>query len=339
MSLQPENLLIIKHGALGDIILATGHIKSIDKAHSMLKVYCLTSKTYAALLSECPWIDEVWIDPKPRFFQPLGWLKLIKLLRSKRFRWVYDLQTSDRSSSYWWLVRWPTKWSGIAIFASHKQVHKDRHTMHTIDRLTHQLELTNLYPDPTPDISWLTGDVDSILQFIHRSLLTQTDYAAHVGKLIQGVPPFALIVPGGSAHRPEKRWPVEHYIALAKQLRDNGVAPVLIGTKSESELLARIESEVRGAVNLCDRTSFGQLASLARLARWGVGNDTGPMHIIAAVNCPVSVIFSAASNPKKSAPRGSHVHVLQKDDLQSLSTTTVWNSHPLSLTVRPEALA
>lgn len=331
MKQHPDQILIIKHGALGDIILASGHIRTIDRAFSSNHIVCLTTKAYAPLLAKCPWIDEIWIDPKPRSLQLFKWFSLFRKLRSRRFRFVYDLQTSGRSSLYWWFVR-RAPWSGIAYFASHKQKGKARLRMHSIDRLNHQLEMTGLHTDGgIPDIHWLEGAFDPFIQRIQRAHLRPGDPQP----LADAIPPFALLVPGGSAHRPEKRWPTQHYISLARTLWEHGVVPVLVGTGAEREVLDQIAANVRDAVNLCERTDLGQLASLARKASWAVGNDTGPMHVIAATGCPSTVIFSHASDPARSAPRGGHVQTLRKENLTQLSLEIVWNSRPLALDSAP----
>src|SRR5688572_284420 len=158
--MSAESLLIIKHGALGDIVLASGHIKAIRAKHPAASIVCLTTRPWAPLLSACPWIDEVWIDAKPRGAKLGGWLALIRQLRSRRFAWVYDLQTSRRSTLYWWFFPSPKpKFSGIARFASHRQRGQARHFMHSVDQLSDQLRLAGVETDGVLDISWLVADV------------------------------------------------------------------------------------------------------------------------------------------------------------------------------------
>ena len=98
---------------------------------------------------------------------------------------------------------------------------------------------------------------------------------------------------------------------------------MLIGTKAEAEALDSIAARVPAAINLCGKTSIAQLATLARNATLAVGNDTGPMHIIAASNCPSTVLFSHASDPKRSAPVGDTVTILRERDLSHLSVDRV----------------
>jgi len=71
------------------------------------------------------------------------------------------------------------------------------------------------------------------------------------------------------------------------------------------------------------QTSFGQIVALARRAAVAIGNDTGPMHLIAAADCPAVVLFSRASVPAQTQPRGAAVTVIQRDALESLESETV----------------
>lgn len=302
MTHAQEHILIIKHGALGDIILSSGHIKAIREAHPEAHITCLTGKPYAALLEQCPWIDEVWIDVKPSITQYNELFVLIKKLKSRRFTWVYDLQTSTRSSLYWWFFTLPKpKFSGIARFASHPQRDAARHTMHALEQINDQLRIAGIHTDGRPDISWMSDDIT------HFKLPER----------------YMLMVAGGSAHRLEKRWPMYHYTVLAKAMLERNITPVLIGTSAEASVLDSIESQASGTINLCGKTSFFELASLARGARFAVGNDTGPLHLIAATGCKTTVIFSHASSPEKSAPIGEHIDILQLEDLAQLSVARV----------------
>jgi ADP-heptose:LPS heptosyltransferase len=179
--------------------------------------------------------------------------------------------------------------------------------MHTLERQADQLRFAGVWPDaptapghaPPPDLSWLA------------------DPAApeHLG--VRG--PFALLVPGGSAHRPEKRWPTESYRALGESLTARGVQPVVVGGPDE-RALARALPE---AVDLTGRTSFEHLAALGAAAALAVGNDTGPTHLIAAAGAPTLALFSGASDPSLTAPRGRAVAVLQRSDLADLQVSEV----------------
>lgn len=310
-----ENILVIKHGALGDIVIATAGFAAIRAAHPQARIFCLTSNAYAGLLAQSPYFDEIWIDSKPKFLdrKALGRLKI--MLGSKQWSWVYDLQTSKRSTRYQWLLRrpWP-RISNVSRWTSHGYTDPARHGRHALENLKIQLGIAGIHDVGAPDVSWMDAEIDAIADMIGISRTIP------MGEKLN---PCALIVPGGAAHRPEKRWPAEQYASLAQELASKGIRPVLIGTQAESDVLESIATRVPAAINLCGRTSIPQLAALARSATLAVGNDTGPMHIIAASNCPSTVLFSHASDPARSAPVGDSVVILREKDLSALSVDRV----------------
>lgn len=303
MNKGPDRILVIKLGALGDMVQALGPMAAIRAHHPDAQITVLTTKPYETLLLASGYVDDVWLDTKPRFTQPGLWLNLRARIREAHFRRVYDLQTSDRSSLYYQLL-WPgpyPEWSGIARGCSHPHANLDRDTMHTIDRQADQLFDAGIEKTPLPDLSWADADTQ-------RFGLTE---------------PLCLLVPGGAPHRPAKRWPADHYAQLATQLAEAGVTPVLLGSAGEAELLSTIAGACPSACNLCGETSFLDLAALARRAAAAVGNDTGPMHLLAATGCPCTVLFSADSDPALCAPRGRAVTVLRKESLNDLSVADV----------------
>jgi ADP-heptose:LPS heptosyltransferase len=77
------------------------------------------------------------------------------------------------------------------------------------------------------------------------------------------------------------------------------------------------------ASNLVDKTSFSQIVALANKAKFSIGNDTGPMHLIAVAGCRSVVLYSHASNPELCAQRGSDVKILRRERLQKLSVEEV----------------
>ncbi len=297
-----ERILVIKHGALGDFLLATGAFQAIRRHHAGAEITLLTTRAYAEFGRATGWFDRVWIDPKPRAWQPGAWLGLVRRLRGAGFARVYDLQHSDRTHAYFRLLgRARPEWSGIAPGCSHPHANPGRDAMHTVEREAEQLAMAGIEMVPPPDVSWLDADVSRF-------------------GLDDG---FALLVPGGSAHRPEKRWPAVNYAALARRLAGRGITPVLIGAAAERAEIAAIAAACPEAVDLCDETSLAEIAALARRAAVAVGNDTGPMHLIALAGAPVVVLYSAASEPAQTAPRGPSVTVLRRPSLDDLTVEAV----------------
>lgn len=304
--MTPYPVLVIKFGALGDIILATAAFTAIRARHPNAHIVCLTTRPYAQLLAQSPYFNEIWVDQKPKphnVHAILGPLK--QMLRSQPWKWVYDLQNSRRSTVYPWLLArpWPNI-SNVTRWVSHRYRSHNRHERHALENLRMQLDVAGIRNVGMPDLSWLTADISDILSHVSTKQ-------------------YALLVPGGAPHRPAKRWPAEQYAALAQELANRGMTPLLIGTEAERTTLESIAARVPQAVNLCGKTTINQLAELARGAALAVGNDTGPMHVIASCNCPVTVLFSHTSNPTASAPVGASVTVLRERDLRDLSVDRV----------------
>ena len=295
-------VLAIKLGALGDFIQALGPIAAIRRHHVGARIDLLTTAPFAALGEACPHIDRVLVDARPAAFDVGGWLALRRSLRNGNYGRVYDLQTSDRTGWYFRLMGpGRPEWSGIARGCSHPHANPNRDAMHTLDRQAEQLRAAGIAHVPAPDISWA------------RAELARFRLA----------PRYVLVVPGGSAHRPAKRWPLDRYAALARDLAIRGLQPVVIGGEAERPLGQKIAARSTGAIDLTGRTSLIELCAIARGAAAAVGNDSGPMHVAAAAGVPSVVLFSAESDPKLCAPRGPHVAVLRRPEIQGLSLAEV----------------
>ncbi|HZZ32937.1 MAG TPA: glycosyltransferase family 9 protein [Phenylobacterium sp.] len=310
---EVQKILVIKLSALGDFVLALAAMKKIRLAHPKAHITLLTTPPFEALAKASPYFNAIWTDGRPEGFPQ--WVALRRRLRAAHFNRVYDLQTSGHSNRIFQVMRpHPPPWSGVAFGASMPHSNPLRNGMHTLERQADQLMYAGIWPDaptepgaaPPPDLSWvLTG-------------------AAGARPPAAGIKPkpYAMFVPGGSAHRPEKRWPVEKYGELARILYARGLDVVIIGGPQESALAQAIQRQVPGARDLTGRTDFASIAVLGAKAALAVGNDTGPLHLAAAAGAPTVVLFSSASDPALSAPRGK-VAVLQASQLAELPVAKV----------------
>ena len=182
-------ILVIKLGALGDFVLAMAAMKKIRQTHPDDHITLLTTPPYEPLARASGWFDAIDTDGRPKGW--LGELRLILRLRRARYRRVYDLQTSSRSSAYFHFLKPRPQWSGIARGCSHPHANPRRDFMHTLERQADQLKFAGIWPDaptepgtaPGPDLSFLAGDHPAPQR------------------------PYVLLVPGGSPHRLDKRWP------------------------------------------------------------------------------------------------------------------------------------
>ncbi|WP_239992089.1 glycosyltransferase family 9 protein [Rhodopila globiformis] len=312
-STQPvrPNILIVKLGAFGNIILSMAAFAAIRRHHADARISVLTSPAFAGWLRTFPYFDDVLVDPRPSRWDFAATRRLARMLADGRFGRVYDLQTSVRSSRYLHLfpARQRPDWSGIAYGCSLPDRDPRRNSLHDMDRQEGQLRQAGITDFAPPDMSWCRGDIGRF-----------------------GLPrDFAVLVPGSSPNRLAKRWPAARYQALAAMLRDRGIAPVVIGSAAEQQLAA----EIPAAIDLTGQTGFGDLADMARAACFAVGNDTGPMHLLATAGCPAITLFSRDSNPALCAPRGRWTRVLQRDDLTDLPVEAVLESLPQESEAEP----
>lgn len=297
-----SRVLVIKLGALGDFVMATGPFASIRTFHHDAEIVLLTRKPYENLAHAGGWFDRVWVDGKPKWWQVGTLFAFRHLLISGRFDRVYDLQIQDRTRFYYRLFPAPRpEWSGVVRGCSHFHRRRDLVALHPVERYTSQLRAAGLDEIHPPDLSMIDAELPVC------------------------VPggPFALIVPGCASHRPEKRWPAGYFAEVCRLTLERGIVPLLIGNRAEAAVLQEVADTHGGIVNLMGSTSLEQIVALARRARFAVGNDTGPMHLAATSGCPSVVLFSNASNPRLSRPHGRCVTVLQRDSLADLQTTEV----------------
>ena len=118
--------------------------------------------------------------------------------------------------------------------------------------------------------------------------------------------PYVCVHPGARADR--RRWPVEHFAAVADELVQQGLRVVLTGTASEARLTAQVASLMHApALDLAGKTDLGMLGALLKGSSLLVCNDTGVSHVAAALQTPSVILFSA-SNPNRWAPENQNLH-------------------------------
>ncbi len=175
--------------------------------------------------------------------------------------------------------------------------------MHTTERQREQMEMAGITRFPVPDLGWLAC------------------------RLPPAIPErAALLVPGAAPHRPAKRWPAARFGELGRLLVTRGMVPAIVGTKAEAPLAAAIRAICPEAIDLTGRTDIPAVAALASHAELAVGNDTGPMHLAAAMGCRCVVLFSGESDPCLTAPRGPEggwPTILRENDLADLTVARV----------------
>lgn len=295
-----QKILIIKLGAMGDIVQSFGAMRAIAAHHDGANITCLTTPAFSNLIFSADIAHAVIALPRPKWFQIGTWLEIRNVMQG--YDVIYDLQGNDRTALYRRLFAGGAKWIGkdtgfnaqadqaLHMFAVHQQ----------------NLRQAGVSVERHDDLSWMADGAD-----LSGFNLPEK---------------YALLVPGSAPQHPHKRWP--HYGALAQELLQGGITPVLIGGPSEEDILQAIAATDARIINLCGQTDWGQIVAMAQKATVSIGNDTGPMHFIGPTNCPCVSLFSGRTSPARYHPLGDHVTCLQEDDIADITVEMVVNSLP-----------
>ncbi len=123
--------------------------------------------------------------------------------------------------------------------------------------------------------------------------------------------PFIVLAPG-AAYGPAKMWPKEYYRELAKNLVRQGYRIIICGSEKEKEVGDYIKEGVSGVYNFCGKTDLLQVAGIFSLAKAVVSNDSGLMHLAAALKVPQVAIFGS-TDPELTGPLNPKAVVLKKE--------------------------
>jgi len=300
-----SNILIIKHGSLGDLIQANGAIKDIKEFYENRKVFLLTSAPYSIFMSECPYIDGVIIDKKLPRWNLFFLYNLKKLLSKYNFSKVFDLQNSRRTRFYRNFILKNLEWSSSLDTLESGQSKKDFDSHPVLDRMELQLNKSNI---PTKyikniDLSWAKEDLSKLTQ-----QYTNRDYI--------------LIFPFCSKKHQNKKWPFFKDLTarIRREYKNNYsilVAPGQDELKEANELNAKVVMHDGKAVNI------KMLISLISGAKFIIANDTGPAHIASHLKKNGLVLFGSHTSAKKVSIENSNFKALSVKNLADLDVDTV----------------
>ena len=300
-----SNILIIKHGSLGDLIQANGAIKDIKEFYGNRKVFLLTSAPYSIFMSECPYIDGVIIDKKLPRWNLFFLYNLKKLLSKYNFSKVFDLQNSGRTRFYRNFVLKNLEWSSSLDTLDIGQTKKDFDNYPVLDRMELQLKKSNI---PTKyikniDLSWAKADLSKFIQ-----QFTNRDYV--------------LIFPFCSKKHQNKKWPFFKDLTarIRREYRNNYsvmVAPGLGELNEANNLNAKVILSEGKPINI------KMLISLIDGAKFVIANDTGPAHIASHLKKNGLVLFGSHTSAKKVSIENSNFKAISVKNLTDLNVDTV----------------
>jgi len=293
-----KKALVVKPSSLGDVVHSLPFLHSLKKCFPGLRVHWVIAEPLKDLLEGHPLIEKLWVIKKDnwkkpaRIFETLSEFKaLSKNLKKERFDIAFDLQGLLRSGII-------IKSSGAKVRVGFKEAREGGHLFYT-----HKVE-------GGKGIHAVERYL-KLAESIAPGVLCQTEIEFPLIRAKDFTPPFkeyAVLAPG--ARWASKRWPAGDFGKLAAMLP---LKSVIIGSNSEKALADEVARTSGGnAVSFAGKSGLKELVELIRQARFMVTNDSGPMHIAAALGVPVFAVFGP-TDPALTGPYGKGMRVVLRE--------------------------
>ena len=300
-----SNILIIKHGSLGDLIQANGAISDIKAHYKSSKIFLLTTRPYIDLMSHCPYVDGVLIDKRLPRWNILYLYKLKKLLNKFNFSHVYDLQNSSRTKFYKRFLLKSQNWSSSETTLKSGENKKDFDVAPVLDRMKEQLNKSGITTNRIKniDLSWAFLDL--------RRLIRQYSNNKYI-----------LVFPFCSKKHDNKKWP--YFKKLINKLKENyknKYSVLIIPGPGEIDESRNLNAKV--VLNDGNILNIQMLITLINSAEFVISNDTGPAHIASHLNKKGLVLFGSHTSAKKVSITNINFKSLDVKDLKNLKVDRV----------------
>ena len=304
-----SNILIIKHGSLGDIAQASGAIQDISENHKDDQIYLLTTKPYMELFKRNPFIDKVILDKRLPKYNLIYLYFLMRELKKYKFTKVFDLQNSSRTKFYKNILYpkanheiWSSTYTTLPI-----DIDKDKFDKKSVlERFDHQLRTSNLITKNTskPNFNWASTEIMKI-------------------KDQYNLEKYILLFPFCSPHLTSKKWPYYNdLIKLINNKFDNEYKIAVAPGPNEIDDVKNLN-----ALALLDdgkALDILQLTSIIKESSFVVANDTGPAHIAAHVGAKGLTLFGKHTTAYKVNIERENFKAIQVEDLNNLSAEKVF---------------
>ena len=300
-----SNILIIKHGSLGDLIQANGAIKDIKKFYPIRKVFLLTTQPYSIFMSECPYLDGVLIDKRlPRW--NLFYLNNLKRTLAKYdFSKVFDLQNSSRTKFYKRFIIKNVEWSSSETALEPGQRKSDFNKEPVLDRMEIQLKKSGIQTEFTKniDLKWAIENTSHLVKkYTNRE--------------------YILLFPFCSPKLKNKKWPYyKELIQKLKQEFKNKYSVLLAPGPNEIEEANELNAKVVLENN--EHVTLKTLVSLINSAKLIIANDTGPAHIASHLDKKGLALFGSHTSAKKVSIENFNFKAISVKNLNDLDVNTV----------------
>ncbi len=304
-----SNILIIKHGSLGDIAQASGAIQDISDFHKNDKIYLLTSEPFIDLFKKNPYLEDIILDKRLSRFNLIYLFNLMRKLKKYKFIKVFDLQNSSRSSFYKRIL-FPS--ADNAIWSSSettlpKDGSKEKFDKNPVlDRFKHQLETSGVSSKYTmfPDFNWACSNIENIKKEFDLNK-------------------YIILFPFCSPHLKIKKWP--SYNKLIDLIRDKFKDEYkIILAPGPNEINKTKEINAIPILKKNKSLDISELAKLIKDSAFVVANDTGPAHMAAHLNVKGIALFGSHTTAYKVSIERENFKAIQVTDLNKLSPEKVF---------------
>lgn len=297
-----SNILIIKHGAFGDIIQALGTIQDIASHHGGM-VDVLTHKTYAPLFKKLPYVNHIILDDRKattyRHFK-----KLYQTLKHQNYKVVYDLQNSTRTTLYRWLFLRHIPFISNRSMLHHNETKKcldKKNIFYSFELMLKRSGIENI-TCRQPNIHYLKDQA----------------YKDH-----QDHQPYIFITPFCSANNPQKKWP--HFKNLIKQLKIDFPDLCFVCAPGPGEIEEANTYEITSLLYQEGPTTLEQLVSIILDSQYVITLDTAAAHIAARGGKPGTLIMDAEKFNRLFLEDQTLTLACQQTQFEDLSFEKVYN--------------
>jgi len=304
-----SNILVIKHGSLGDIAQACGAIQDISENHKDDQVHLLTTKPYFDLFKKNPHISNVILDKRLSRLNLIYLYSLMRNIKKYNFSKVYDLQNSSRTAFYKRIL-FPNAskdiWSSTETTLPEGTTKDDFDKDSVLSRFDHQLKSSGINTNHTlsPDFSWSPSDISQIKNY-HQ------------------LEKYIVIFPFCSPHLTSKKWPYYNdLISMINEKLENKFKVVIAPGPGEIKDASSIN-----ALCVLDNgkaLDISQLAALIKDSSFVVANDTGPAHMTAHLGSKGIALFGSHTTPFKVSIERENFKAIQAPELSKLSPEKVF---------------
>ena len=312
----PERILVVKLDHLGDVLLATPVFSNLRRAYPNAELHALTGTWSRVVLEKHLAVNKVLEYNSPAFCRtgrPTSLKQMFQLYRELR-RQKYDLVVELRGD-------WHTLWFALLKLTPKRL---DRAALQIANRLG-SAQFTGTH-ETTRNLDVLKqAGIATPVQTTTFSITSEDEKWASnflMTYQISREQPLVAIHAGSPIEL--KRWLPERYAELADWLiAQKGAQILFVGVKEENQIITEIQSLMRGkSINIAGETTFTQLASILHSCNVFIGNDSGPMHLAAAVGTQTIGLYGPG-DPTRFGPVGEKCQTIRmKLDCPPCSGTT-----------------